>query len=451
VITMLFFLQPISFYITVMFGASSTTASNIFGASANTATSTGGIFGQSNGGSGGLFKTNPNTNLFGAPTVGSTPSNLFGAPTNTSTAPLFGSPGTTNTSSTLFGSTSSSQPSLFSKQAVPSSTTNPTSQLGLTSTFTAPAPSGFLGVTAAPASSQSPGGLFSTTSNTTSSVGGLFGSKSTAVANKPSTVASTGLTFNVQTTSTSSGLSLSTSSAGASSTTNQTLSSLLTAPSLSSGLLPTTTSAVSALSGLGTTTTASLGGSVSAGSGSGLTYRQLEENVNKWNDDLDELERQFIAQATQINAWDRVVLENGDKITALNEELKKIKDNQDRLDHELDFISTQQKDLEALIAPLEDTLANSGLTKPHDVADDQRQDTFVMAENVDCELKQMVQDLREIIESVNSNTSNEEIAAISPFAQLERVLNVHVDSLQWVDQNLEMITKRVDHIQIPRC
>lgn len=45
-----------------------------------------------------------------------------------------------------------------------------------------------------------------------------------------------------------------------------------------------------------------------------LNYRQLEEGVNRWTLDLEEQEKIFLQQATQVNAWDRVLVENGDKV-----------------------------------------------------------------------------------------------------------------------------------------
>ncbi len=48
-----------------------------------------------------------------------------------------------------------------------------------------------------------------------------------------------------------------------------------------------------------------------------LNYRQLEEAVNRWTLDLEEQEKIFLQQATQVNAWDRVLVENGDKVCNL--------------------------------------------------------------------------------------------------------------------------------------
>ena len=56
-----------------------------------------------------------------------------------------------------------------------------------------------------------------------------------------------------------------------------------------------------------------------------MTYRQLEEAINKWTLELEEQEKAFLNQATQINAWDRLLINNGDKIIELNGSLEKVK------------------------------------------------------------------------------------------------------------------------------
>lgn len=48
-----------------------------------------------------------------------------------------------------------------------------------------------------------------------------------------------------------------------------------------------------------------------------ITYQQLEENINKWMADLEKQERDFLQQATQVNAWDRLLVENGEKVICL--------------------------------------------------------------------------------------------------------------------------------------
>lgn len=45
-----------------------------------------------------------------------------------------------------------------------------------------------------------------------------------------------------------------------------------------------------------------------------MTFRQLEETINKWTTELEEQEKYFLDQATQVNAWDRIVIENGERV-----------------------------------------------------------------------------------------------------------------------------------------
>lgn len=46
-----------------------------------------------------------------------------------------------------------------------------------------------------------------------------------------------------------------------------------------------------------------------------MNYRQLEDSINKWTQELEEQEAVFLDQATQVNAWDRLLIENGDMVT----------------------------------------------------------------------------------------------------------------------------------------
>ena len=48
--------------------------------------------------------------------------------------------------------------------------------------------------------------------------------------------------------------------------------------------------------------------------GKSMNYRQLEEQINKWMLELEDQERMFLQQATQVNAWDRLLVDNGEKV-----------------------------------------------------------------------------------------------------------------------------------------
>lgn len=87
-----------------------------------------------------------------------------------------------------------------------------------------------------------------------------------------------------------------------------------------------------------------------------LNFNQIEEMLNKWTLELEEQGKVFINQALQLNAWDRLVIANGEKILSLNNGIEKVKQQQQQLDHELEFVLIQQRELEECIAPLEKEL-----------------------------------------------------------------------------------------------
>ncbi|XP_026152293.1 nucleoporin 62 like [Mastacembelus armatus] len=175
-----------------------------------------------------------------------------------------------------------------------------------------------------------------------------------------------------------------------------------------------------------------------------MTYAQLEALINKWSLELEDQERHFLQQATQVNAWDRMLVENGEKITALHKEMEKVKLDQRRLNQELDFILSQQKELEDLLCPLEESVKEQSGTIYMQNADEERERTYKLAENVDAQLKRMSQDLKEIIEHLNTSSGPADTS--DPLQQICKILNAHMDSLQWIDQNSVLLQRRVEEV-----
>lgn len=89
-----------------------------------------------------------------------------------------------------------------------------------------------------------------------------------------------------------------------------------------------------------------------------LTFAQLEDAINKWTIQMEDQLKIFMNQARQLTAWDRLLVSNGEKIVNISNGLERIKQQQQQLDHELDFVLSQQKELEDLIVPLEKELAD---------------------------------------------------------------------------------------------
>lgn len=175
--------------------------------------------------------------------------------------------------------------------------------------------------------------------------------------------------------------------------------------------------------------------STSATAPAAMPFRQLEENINKWTLELEDMEKVFLNQATQVNAWDQLLLKNGEKILTLNESVSSVRQDQQRLEHELDFVAGQQAELEEALRSLELSVGGSA---PVDM---ERERTYQLAESLDGQLKRMSEDLKEVISHLNSTTTG--LTTSHPLAQIGKILNAHMDSLQWIDSNATTIEKQL--------
>ncbi|KAJ8708405.1 hypothetical protein PYW07_010530 [Mythimna separata] len=262
-----------------------------------------------------------------------------------------------------------------------------------------------------------------------------------------STAASTGLSFGVSTAASTiqSGFSLGTSANKSvlgfgKSITSVAASSAAstTAPSGITALGKTTaTTTMASLTTATTTTAAAPPQAITS-----ISFAQLEENINKWTLELEEQEKTFINQATQINAWDRLLIANGEKIVELNDAVQSVKNEQQSLEHELDFVLAQQKELEDLLAPMEKQLSEETVDR---LRDPEREHMYSLAENLDTQLRQMSEDLKEVIEHLNETNRSQD--SNDPIVQIGRILNAHMSSMQWIDNSIAQISTKLDQLK----
>uniref|UniRef100_A0A182SLU7 Nucleoporin NSP1-like C-terminal domain-containing protein n=1 Tax=Anopheles maculatus TaxID=74869 RepID=A0A182SLU7_9DIPT len=210
-----------------------------------------------------------------------------------------------------------------------------------------------------------------------------------------------------------------------------------TTPAATTNTAATTVGASSGLAASLTTNTQTTQSATVAGNQQ-LKFFQLEEFINKWTLELEEQEKLFTNQATQVNAWDNMLLANGEKIVALNEAVMKVKAEQNAMEQELEFITAQHTELEECIVPLEQELSRIGQI------DLERGQTYSMAETLDSQLKQMYEDLKEVIEHLND--ANKYTDPNDPLVQIGKILNAHMNSLQWIETSTTGITNRLEEI-----
>ncbi|CAK9829109.1 Nuclear pore glycoprotein p62 [Anthophora retusa] len=195
-----------------------------------------------------------------------------------------------------------------------------------------------------------------------------------------------------------------------------------------------TPSLTSTQASLGTTTTVTS----SAGTLQPASISSFEDSINKWTLELEEQEKVFVNQAAQVNAWDKLLIANGEKIVALNQEVERVKIEQQQLEHELDYVVGQQKELQDCLVPLEKELASLSVSDP------EREYTYRLAEDLDTQLKRMSEDLKEIIEHLNQANRTQDSS--DPIVQIGKILNAHMNSLQWLDQQTSLLSHKIQQI-----
>ncbi|TEA25503.1 nuclear pore glycoprotein p62 [Orcinus orca] len=363
---------------------------------------------------------------------GTAPTGFVFGPTTTSAAPSTTPGGFSFTG----GGTSQTGTSGFNIGSMGSSA-QPTALTGLPFTPATPVATG-AGATQPAASAP--------TATTASAGPSLFAS----LANAPASSAATGLSLCAPATTAGTpgvgtlGFSLKAPGAASTTSTATTTTATTATTGFSLNIKPLAPAGIPSNTAASGTTPAGPSAATGVSASPAMTYAQLESLINKWSLELEDQERHFLQQATQVNAWDRTLIENGEKITTLHREVEKVKLDQKRLDQELDFILSQQKELEDLLSPLEESVKEQSGTVYLQHADEEREKTYKLAENIDAQLKRMAQDLKDIIEHLN--TSGGPADTSDPLQQICKILNAHMDSLQWIDQNSALLQRKVEEV-----
>jgi len=174
----------------------------------------------------------------------------------------------------------------------------------------------------------------------------------------------------------------------------------------------------------------------------------LEEIVNSWNEELETQVAEFQRQSIEIAQWDQKIIKNGEKIVAFNERVLKIEALQSELDQNLAYVSAQQSELEGLLDGIDKELpalvaatTRNSLTTSVDLDRDR---TFEMAEQVQNQVSELTTTLSQMVREVNSaseSSSNSVPDTSQPVVDIVQILNAHLDTLQWIDQQVDDLKK----------
>lgn len=100
------------------------------------------------------------------------------------------------------------------------------------------------------------------------------------------------------------------------------------------------------------------------------------------------------------------------------------------MEQDLNFVHSQQDDLEKAIKKLESGIEHMPMI-PQQTSDTSRIEMYKMLIEVDNQLKSMSIDLKEVVRQLNDTNVN----LNDPSVQINKILNAHMDSLNWIEEN----------------
>lgn len=142
----------------------------------------------------------------------------------------------------------------------------------------------------------------------------------------------------------------------------------------------------------------------------------MDEIITRWATDLSKYQKEFKEQASKISAWDRMLVENGEKIQKLYTSTYEAERANAEIDRQLGNVESQQEELGAWLdryeADLNELSAKNGSSSSVSAGgeqaagpDQERERTYKLAEKLTDRLDDMGKDLSKMIKEINDMSS----------------------------------------------
>lgn len=188
-----------------------------------------------------------------------------------------------------------------------------------------------------------------------------------------------------------------------------------------------------------------------------LKNKTMDEIITRWATDLSKYQKEFKDQAAQVAQWDRLLVENGERIQKLYLDTFEAEKGSREIERQLVGIESQQEELESWLDRYEgevDSMFAKQIGHGDQLAgpDQEREKTYKLAEKVTEKLDEMGRDLTKMIKEINdiSGTLSKGNKPDDPLSQIVRVLNGHLSQLQWIDTNAAALQAKVAAAQKER-
>lgn len=194
----------------------------------------------------------------------------------------------------------------------------------------------------------------------------------------------------------------------------------------------------------------------------------MDEIITRWASDLLKYQKEFQEQAAKAATWDRLLVENGEKIQKLYSSTYEAERASTEVERQLATVESQQAELTAWLDRYERDVdevftRQVGPGESLQGPDQERERTYKLAEKLTDRLDEMGKNITSMIEAVNDassnlsknskaddpvsaygNTTTNSLANMSSkLSHIVRVLNSHLMQLQWIDQNAEQLQAKV--------
>ncbi|KZF22103.1 hypothetical protein L228DRAFT_247724 [Xylona heveae TC161] len=181
-----------------------------------------------------------------------------------------------------------------------------------------------------------------------------------------------------------------------------------------------------------------------------LKNKSMDDIITRWASDLSKYQKQFQQQAQKVADWDRMLVENSDKISNLYASTFEAQRASSEVERQLTAVESQQDELSGWLdryeREVDDMMSRQigqgeGLQGP----DQERERTYKLAEKLSERLDEMGKDLTSMIDEVNnaSSTLSKTSKAGDPLSQIVKVLNGHLSQLQLIDQGAAKLQAKV--------
>ncbi|KAL9637292.1 MAG: hypothetical protein Q9164_002279 [Protoblastenia rupestris] len=184
-----------------------------------------------------------------------------------------------------------------------------------------------------------------------------------------------------------------------------------------------------------------------------LKNKSMDEIITRWATDLSKYQKEFQAQAEKVAQWDRMLVDNSEKIQKLYGQTLEAERATTEVERQLSSVENDQAELEAWLnhyeGEVDQMIKNQGVGEGTAGPDKEREHTYQLASRLSEKLDEMGKDLTSMIEEINDASSNlsKNSKQDDPLSQVVRVLNSHLTQLQQIDQGAAALTLKVQAAQ----